>query len=105
MEDQLSNDRIISSHRNKYDYQESPQDTLQFAYGDRRYDKMARDMEEVSNVLKLKILNEINEDFRRADFVTLAILSSHLIQNLIQHFKDHNDEIRELASRSLVDLY
>jgi hypothetical protein len=32
MELDLENDRIIASHRNKYDYIKSPENTLSFAY-------------------------------------------------------------------------
>jgi hypothetical protein len=36
MENLLSNDRIISYHRNQYDIKPNPENSLQFAYGDRR---------------------------------------------------------------------
>ena len=40
----MSNDRLISYHRNKHDYIPSPENTFQFAYGDRRYVKMASEL-------------------------------------------------------------
>jgi hypothetical protein len=40
-----------------------PKSTLTFAYGDRKYEKMARQMRGEDNVLRTKILKEINEDF------------------------------------------
>jgi hypothetical protein len=35
----FSSDELISHHRNKYDYVESPANSLQLAYGDHRYVK------------------------------------------------------------------
>jgi hypothetical protein len=37
MEENISNDRMIAFHRNKNDYEPSPENTLSFAYGDFRY--------------------------------------------------------------------
>ncbi|EGR29633.1 rtdr1-prov protein, putative [Ichthyophthirius multifiliis] len=104
MENHLSNDRIISYHRNKLDYIESPENSLQFAFGDRRYEKMARQLVQETDILKLKILTEINEDFRRSDFINLALLSSDILEVLIKHFQDKSQNIRELASRSIVQV-
>lgn len=102
MEDLLSHDRIISYHRSRPDYKPSPENTLQFAYGDRRYEKFAFDLTYVSNILKLKILNELTDDFHRGDNVTLALLSSDLLNVLINHLIDENNEIRQLVSMIVV---
>jgi hypothetical protein len=51
MEELLSNDRIISFHRQKHDYEPSPENTLQFAYGDRRYVKMTLELYEADEIL------------------------------------------------------
>jgi len=103
MEELLSHDRQISHHRTRQDYKSPPENTLMFAYGDRRYEKFAYELSYVSDILKLKTLNEITEDFHRADCVTLALLSSQLLSTLIEHFTEmKNAEIRELASRTVV---
>ena len=88
MEYHLSNNRMISYHRNKLDYVESPENSLQFAYGDLRYEKMTRQLVQEADILKLKTLEEINEDFRRSDFINLALLSSDILAVLICHFTD-----------------
>jgi len=102
MEELLSNDRQISSHRIRQDYKPSPLNTLQFSYGDRRYEKFTYELSFVSDILKLKTLREINEDFHRADLITLALLSSGLLAILLDHFSEENQEIRELVSRAVV---
>lgn len=86
MESKLSNDRLIGAHRKKLDYVPSPADTLQFAYGDRRYEKMTSETYYQSDILKIKTLKEINEDLRRSDFTNLMILSSDFISVIVSHF-------------------
>lgn len=44
MEENLTFDRLIAMHRNKYDYVECPENTLRMAYGDRRYVKMTYEL-------------------------------------------------------------
>lgn len=39
MEQTIGNDQLISYHRNLYDYVESPQNSLQLAFGDLQYKK------------------------------------------------------------------
>lgn len=53
MEELISNDRQIAYHRIKLDYEPSPKDTLQFAYGDLRYNKMAKEIYYESDLLKV----------------------------------------------------
>lgn len=102
MEDFLTSDRLISGHRTRQDYKPSPENTLLFAYGDRRYEKFAYELSYVSVILKLKTLKEICEDLHRADKVTLCLLSSDLLGVLLNHFEDTNDELRELATHAVV---
>lgn len=102
MEVHLSNDRIIAYHRNRKDYVDAPENTLRFAYGDSRYEKMTKDLVCETDILKLKTLEEINEDFRRSDFINLALMSSDLLSVLVDHLRDKTDSIRELASRAIV---
>ena len=105
METYLTNDRFISFYRNRVDYKPSPINTLQFAYEDGRYDKMTRELNEGSDILRLKTLNEINEDFRRSDSITLAILSSNILLVLLNLIKHEDNQIRELSIRAIVIIY
>lgn len=102
MEDHLSNDRIISFHRSKPDYIPPPENTLMFAYGDRRYEKFTYELTFVSNILKLKSFKEVSEDFHRADRIILALLSSDLLNVTMDHLADESNDIREMASLLIV---
>ena len=53
------------------------------------------------NVLRTKVLIEVNEDFHQADLVNQA-LDSNILASLILCFKDQDDVIRELASRAVL---
>jgi len=53
MEELLSNDRQIAFHRNKLDYVASPVDSLQLAYGDRRYKKMTNELNHGSDHIRV----------------------------------------------------
>ena len=98
----LSFDRQIAFHRNKYDYVAPPKNTLMFAYEDWRYPRMAKQIKEEDDILKKKNLEQINLDFRRGDNIRLALEKSDIYQQLIAHFTNVDDEIRELSSRSFV---
>ena len=63
MNEHISNDRLIGYHRSQDDYVESPNNALQFAYGDQRYLKMTYDLLNESDILKEKILFQAIEDF------------------------------------------
>ena len=76
-----------------------------FAYEEDRYHKITREIKLSSNILKLKTLEEINEDFKRGDSIVLALKSSDLLYGLIQHFQDEDTGIRELSSRAVVKFY
>lgn len=52
MNEQLTSDRLISHHRSREDYVESPVNSLQFGYGDHRYVKMTYDLLNESDILK-----------------------------------------------------
>ena len=58
-------------------------------------------MEGRDNVLRTKVLIEINEDFHQADKVNVA-LDAKLLWELIKCFKEDDDTIRELASRAVL---
>jgi len=47
-------------------------------------------------------LIEINEDFHRQENLTLGLLSSRILETLIDTIRHPDNEIRELASRALV---
>jgi hypothetical protein len=62
---------------------------------------MEREMAGEDNVLRTKVLVEINEDFHQADKVNVA-LNANILSQLIKCFKEADDTIRELASRAIV---
>lgn len=55
------------------------------------------------NVLRTKVLHEINEDFHQADKVNMA-LDAQLLGELVKCFKEKDDVIRELASRAVLQV-
>lgn len=80
MEETLSHDRFISLHRNQINPVPVPKSTLTFAYGNLRYGKLTRwlthllemldkSLQSDDNVLRTKVLVEVNEDFHQADLI------------------------------------
>jgi len=63
MEETLENSCFISAHKNQVNPVLQPKSTLTFAYVDRKYHKIQRQLAGEDNVLRTKILKEINEDF------------------------------------------
>ena len=53
------------------------------------------------NVLRTKVLVEINEDFHQADKVNVA-LKANILTELVKCCKEQDDTIRELASRAIL---
>ena len=58
-------------------------------------------MEEDDNVLRTKILKEVNEDFHQGDKLNFA-LDSELLHELVRCFDEKDEVIRELASRAII---
>jgi len=56
------------------------------------------------NILRTKILMEINEDFHFGDRINFAITfdNPNLLNELIRCFDEEDDIIRELASRAII---
>lgn len=86
------------------DYVEPHENTLRFAYEDGRHDKMSYELKYKDDVLKLKVLVEVNEDFRDMTKVIKAINTSDIIHVLITHLENSNNEIRLLASKSFIEI-
>ena len=63
MNEHLSSDQLIGHHRSRQDYEASPDNSLQFGYGDHRYVKFTYELLNESDILKEKILNEVIQDF------------------------------------------
>ena len=101
MEETLSYPRFISFHRNQVNPVPHPQSTLTFAYGDQRFVKMQEELAGKDNILRTKVLLEINEDFHQADKINVA-LDAHILEELVKCLKEQEDEIRELASRAVL---
>jgi hypothetical protein len=102
MERHISHDRRLAAHRDRYEPPEHPANTLLLAYEDRRYAKMAQELKDSDNELKLKILHELNEDYRLANKIVLSVMTSDIMAVLVNHLRDSHNEIREFASRALV---
>jgi hypothetical protein len=62
---------------------------------------MTRQMEGDDNVLRTKILIEINNDFHQGDKLNFA-LDSEILNELVRCFEDEDNVIRELASRAII---
>lgn len=58
-------------------------------------------MEGKDDVLRKKVLIEINEDFHQADKLNFA-LESTILKELVKTFKEADNEIRELGSRAVL---
>ena len=58
-------------------------------------------MKTEDDVLRKKVLIEINEDFHQADKMNFALESDILVQ-LVGCFKDRDSDIRELAARAVL---
>jgi hypothetical protein len=53
------------------------------------------------NILRTKILKEINEDFHQGDKLNFAV-ESDILSELVRCFEEKDDVIRELASRAII---
>jgi len=104
MEEHLSYDRLIAAHRSQINPQPFPPNTLTFAFGLQRYEKMALELAQSEDALREKVLIEVNLDFQQA-FAIVQSIQSLLPEQLIHALSTReSDRIRELASRSLVQV-
>jgi len=101
MEETLETSCFISMHRNQINPTMAPKSTLTFAHGDRVYQKIGRQMAGNDNVLRTKILIEINEIFHHGDKLNEA-LDSEILNELVRGFEEEDKRIRELASRAII---
>ena len=56
------------------------------------------------DILRTKVLIEINEDFHQADKINFALSSSNLLRELVKCFAEKDEIIRELASRAILQV-
>lgn len=80
-----------------------PTSTLTFAYGNLRYEMLDKGLKSDDDVLRTKVLVEINEDFHQADKLNFA-LESNILQQLLACFSHKDSNIRELASRAVLKI-
>jgi len=73
-----------------------------FAYEDMRYPRISQEISTSDDILKKKNLIQVNLDFQRGDNIKLAMEKSEIYKELLNHFMNTDDEIRELSSRSFV---
>jgi regulator of RNase E activity RraB len=59
-------------------------------------------MSSTDNVLRTKILREINEEFHQGDKLNAALDNSDILEELIKCFVEDDATIRELASRAVI---
>jgi hypothetical protein len=64
---------------------------------------MVREMAGTDNILRTKVLIEINEDFHQADKINFA-LESQILRELVKCFSEKDKVIRELASRAVLQV-
>lgn len=62
---------------------------------------MSRQMAGEDNVLRTKILKEVNEDFHQGDKLNFA-LDSDILLELVRCFEEDDEVIRELGSRAII---
>ena len=62
---------------------------------------MARQMNGEDNVLRTKILKEVNEDFHQGDKLNFA-MDSELLLQIVRCFEEDDNVIRELGSRAVI---
>ena len=65
-------------------------------------DKMSRQMAGEDNVLRTKILKEVNEDFHQGDKLNFALDSEVLLLELVRCFEEDDEVIRELGARAII---
>ena len=58
-------------------------------------------MATTDNVLRTKILIEVNEEFHQGDKLNAA-LESDILSELVKCFRENDNTIRELASRAVI---
>ena len=66
-------------------------------------EQMKGEDDQQDDVLRKKVLIEINEDFHQADKLNFAIDSGILMQ-LVYCCRDKDDTLRELASRAILKI-
>ena len=62
---------------------------------------MSRQMAGEDNVLRTKILKEVNEDFHQGDKLNFA-MDSEILLELVRCFEEEDEVIRELGSRAII---
>jgi hypothetical protein len=62
---------------------------------------MAKEVHFGSITIKTKTLIELNEDFRRSDFISLALMSSDILRVVVELLKHESADLRELVIKLL----
>lgn len=81
-------------------------DTVSHTVPDRFHrfvEQLTKGLQEDDDILKNKVLLEINEDFHQADKLNFA-LESDILQQLLSCFSHKEAHIRELASRAVLKI-
>ena len=70
---------------------------------DRGLVKMVEEMKSGDDILRTKVLREINEDYHQADKLSLSLETEILFQ-LVHCCRESDDTIRELASSAFLKI-
>lgn len=100
MERLLTYDRFISFHRNKLDVQPFPEDKLNMAYLNEKFDQFQIHLENSDDQLIIKTLKEINNQLSDGDEIyAYAILNTNIIIQILKHLRSNkNTDIRVNSS-------
>lgn len=100
MERFLTYDRLISMHRNKLDVEPFPDDKLNMAYLDNKYNQFMKHLTNSDDDLIRKTTKEIYNQLQNGDEVyKYSIQHPELINQIFNHMLEHGDDtIRVLCS-------
>ena len=76
---------------------------MTFAYDDVRYDKMTSELQSKDDVLRKKVLEELNLDCQMS-YNIIEFLKSGIPEQLVILFSYPDDDIREYASRAFINI-
>lgn len=99
MERILSYDRIISYHRNKLDVPPFPEDKLNMAYSDDKYEQFLIHLKNTNIEMVKKVIKEINNQLQSGDEVfNYSIKHPQLLNKLFEYLQYHsqNKEMAEI---------
>lgn len=100
MERFLSNDRLIASYRNKLDVTIFPDDKLNMAYLDNKFEQFLLHLQTGDDDMIIKVIKEINNQLQDgAEVFKYSLNHPKLFEKIFEYLQNHkNETIRELCS-------